>query len=95
MYLGVRAVLAISIERIHAANLVNFGILPLYFQSREDYESLKEGDKITIAGIRGQLAAGDEVHAFANGREIVLKCNLTPEDRKVVLQGGLLVVDPQ
>ena len=95
MYLGVRAVLAISIERIHAANLVNFGILPLYFQNREDYESLKEGDKITIAGIRGQLAAGDDVHAFANGREIVLKCNLTPEDRKVVLQGGLLVVDPQ
>lgn len=91
MFLGIRCVLALSIERIHAANLVNFGILPLYFQSRQDYESLKEGDKITIAGLRGQLAQGDEIHAFANGREFVLKCALTPEDREVVLKGGLLV----
>lgn len=90
MYLGIKAVLAISIERIHAANLVNFGILPLYFQNRQDYEAIKQGDKITIAGLRAQLKAGDDVHAFAGGREIVLKCNLTPADRQVVLKGGLL-----
>lgn len=90
MYLGIKAVLAISIERIHAANLVNFGILPLYFQNRQDYEAIKQGDKITIAGLRAQLKAGDDVHAFASGREIVLKCNLTPADRQVVLKGGLL-----
>lgn len=90
MYLGIKAVLAISIERIHAANLVNFGILPLYFQNRQDYEAIKQGDKITIAGLRAQLKAGDDVHAFVSGREIVLKCNLTPADRQVVLKGGLL-----
>lgn len=90
MYLGIKAVLAISIERIHAANLVNFGILPLYFQNRQDYEAIKQGDKITIAGLRVQLKAGDDVHAFVGGREIVLKCNLTPADRQVVLKGGLL-----
>ena len=90
MYLGIKAVLAISIERIHAANLVNFGILPLYFQNRQDYEAIKQGDKITIAGLRAQLKAGDAVHAFVGGREIVLKCNLTPADRQVVLKGGLL-----
>lgn len=90
MYLGIKAVLAISIERIHAANLVNFGILPLYFQNRQDYEAIKQGDKITIAGMRAQLKAGDDVHAFVGGREIVLKCNLTPADRQVVLKGGLL-----
>ena len=90
MYLGIKAVLAISIERIHAANLVNFGILPLYFQNRQDYEAIKQGDKITIAGLRAQLKAGDDVHAFVDGREIVLKCNLTPADRQVVLKGGLL-----
>ena len=90
MYLGIKAVLAISIERIHAANLVNFGILPLYFQNRQDYEAIKQGDKITIAGLRAQLKAGDDVQAFVGGREIVLKCNLTPADRQVVLKGGLL-----
>ena len=90
MYLGIKAVLAISIERIHAANLVNFGILPLYFQNRQDYEAITQGDKITIAGLRAQLKAGDDVHAFVGGREIVLKCNLTPADRQVVLKGGLL-----
>lgn len=90
MYLGIKAVLAISIERIHATNLVNFGILPLYFQNRQDYEAIKQGDKITIAGLRAQLKAGDDVHAFVGGREIVLKCNLTPADRQVVLKGGLL-----
>lgn len=90
MYLGIKAVLAISIERIHAANLVNFGILPIYFQNRQDYEAIKQGDKITIAGLRAQLKAGDDVHAFVGGREIVLKCNLTPADRQVVLKGGLL-----
>lgn len=90
MYLGIKAVLAISIERIHAANLVNFGILPLYFQNRQDYEAIKQGDKITIAGLHAQLKAGDDVHAFVGGREIVLKCNLTPADRQVVLKGGLL-----
>ena len=76
MYLGIKAVLAISIERIHAANLVNFGILPLYFQNRQDYEAIKQGDKITIAGLRAQLKAGDDVHAFVGGREIVLKGGL-------------------
>ena len=93
MYLGVKAVLAISIERIHAANLVNFGILPLYFQNREDYEGIRQGDAINIADLRQQLANGDLVKATVGGKEIVLKCTLTSADRATVLKGGLLATE--
>lgn len=98
MYLGVKAVIAISIERIHAANLVNFGIIPLYFTRKQDYESLNEGDHITIENLRSQLAAGDDVIALVAGadggerRSMALKCTLTAEDRSTVLNGGALRV---
>jgi aconitate hydratase len=97
MYLGIKAVIAISIERIHAANLVNFGILPLYFTDRADYDKLNAKDRIVIANVREQLAAGDAVKAtvFATdgtSRELTLKCTLTAEDRTTVLNGGALRV---
>ncbi len=97
MYLGIKAVIAISIERIHAANLVNFGILPLYFTDRADYDQLNAKDRIVIDNLREQLAAGDDVKATvyaADGtqRPLVLKCTLTAEDRTTVLNGGALCV---
>ena len=52
MYLGVKAVVAKSIERIHAANLVNFGILPLTFADPADYDRVEQGDEFEIPGVR-------------------------------------------
>ena len=58
MYLGVRAVIAKSFERIHAANLVNFGILPLTFRVESDYDNIDQGDDLEISEAR-KIIAGD------------------------------------
>ena len=95
MYLGVRAVVAISIERIHTANLVNFGILPLYFANPADYQGIQPGDRLRIDDPAAQLSAGDDITATVIGadgqsRALALRCTLTPEDRRMVLAGGAL-----
>jgi aconitate hydratase len=93
MYLGVKAVMAKSVERIHAANLVNFGIVPFTFVSESDYTSLKEGDEMEIPHIRAAIAGGDEViEAFdkTGGRRILLKTELSRRQREIVIAGGLL-----
>ena len=91
MYLGVKAVVAKSIERIHAANLVNFGIVPLYFSAESDYDLLQNGAEIAIPGMRAALEKGsEEVKALAGGKEISLKMNLSQRQREILLAGGLL-----
>ena len=91
MYLGVKAVIAKSIERIHAANLVNFGIVPFSFAKEADWESLPEKTEVAIPGIRKALQAGkDEVSAYAGERQIGLKMNLSLRQREILLAGGLL-----
>lgn len=91
MYLGVKAVIAKSIERIHAANLVNFGIVPFYFANESDYDSLEQGAEIVIPGIRSALEHGDEdVKARIGGKEIKLKTSLSRRQRDILLAGGLL-----
>jgi aconitate hydratase len=91
MYLGVKAVVAKSIERIHAANLVNFGILPLYFAAETDYDLLQNGAEIAIPGMRAALQKGsEEVKALAGGNEINLKMKLSQRQREILLAGGLL-----
>jgi aconitate hydratase len=91
MYLGVKAVIAKSIERIHAANLVNFGILPLSFASESDWESLPEKTQIRIPGIRKALQGGKEIiTAFAGDRQIALNMALSKRQRDILLAGGLL-----
>jgi len=68
MYLGVKGVIAKSIERIHAANLVNFGIVPFTFEKEADWDLLPEKTNIRIPGIRGAIEKGlDSVLAFAEG----------------------------
>ncbi len=61
MYLGVRAVIAKSFERIHAANLVNFGILPLTFINEKDYDQLEQEDELIIASIRDIISSGGDI----------------------------------
>lgn len=95
MYLGIKMVAAFAIERIHAANLVNFGILPLIFTDRSDYDDIAQGDRLEIRGIRGQLAVGAPVSAVIkkfNGDklEIKLNHNLSEEDIGIILAGGRL-----
>ena len=71
MYLGVKAVIAKSFERIHAANLVNFGILPLVFEDPADYDSIEAGDRLSAAGWRDAVAARCAGHGAerAHGRD--------------------------
>ena len=95
MYLGVKAVIAVSIERIHAANLVNFGIVPLLFASSADYDRIAKGDSLKICDIRRQLEVGKTVKAElvkANGKksELELMHNLSAEDISIILPGGCL-----
>jgi aconitate hydratase len=95
MYLGVKAVVAVSIERIHAANLVNFGIVPLIFANSADYDWISQGDSLKICEVRRQLEVGKPVKVElvkVNGgkREIELKHSLSPEDISIILPGGCL-----
>ncbi|MFA4945529.1 MAG: aconitate hydratase [Lentisphaeria bacterium] len=94
-FLGVRAVIALSIERIHAANLVNFGILPLYFQSREDLAKIEPEATLAAADIRGQLQCGATVTLTVRNPgqpAFALACRhqLSAEDLREVLAGGRL-----
>ena len=91
MYLGVKAVIAYAIERIHSANLINFGIIPFTFVNKEDYESLPEGTKITVEGLREKLEKRlFPIMAKAAGKEIALTANLSDEDIRILLAGGRL-----
>lgn len=95
MYLGVKAVVAVSIERIHAANLVNFGIVPFTFADKADYERVSEGDSLSIDGLRESLVAGKPVKArlvkvSGESAEIALSFKLTDEDVRIILAGGRL-----
>jgi aconitate hydratase len=92
MYLGVKAVIARSFERIHAANLINFGILPLTFANESDYDSVSANDTIEIADIKGSLQAGRDLTMkdVTTGGTILLKYALSSRQRDILLAGGML-----
>ena len=93
LYLGVKAVLAKSFARIHRANLINNGILPLTFADAADCDAVSEGDEIVIAEAPAQIAAAAEgaaVTASIAGREVELRLDITPRQRDILLAGGLL-----
>jgi aconitate hydratase len=93
MYLGVRAVMAHSIERIHMDNLVNFGIAPLQFTNMADYASIREGDELVIDDISDKLEKGIKLIPVRNvtqGSVYSLKLELTERQRSIVRSGGLL-----
>ncbi len=91
MYLGVRAVIAKSIERIHLANLINFGIAPLVFKSAEDYESIQPGDELHIADIHAQLRKPELIVTNKTRSGSFSVCHsLTARQIEIVLGGGLL-----
>ena len=95
MYLGVKVVAALAIERIHRANLINFGILPLLFADPADYETIEQGDALLFHGIRSQLAVGKPVEgelvkADGSSRKILFNHPLSGEDIVMILAGGRL-----
>ncbi|MEN3028563.1 MAG: aconitate hydratase [Aquificaceae bacterium] len=91
-FLGVRAVIAKSFARIHHANLVNFGIVPLEFLDKEDYGKFSLGDELEIPELLERLKEGREVVVInrATGEEVPCRYNLTPKQVSVLLAGGLL-----
>ena len=92
MFLGVKAVLAKSFQRIHMSNLVNFGILPLTFRREADYERIDGGDDLEIAGAAASIAAGGPlvIRNRTRGTEIEVAYSLTERQKRIVLAGGLL-----
>jgi aconitate hydratase len=90
-YLGVRIKLAKSFARIHKANLINFGILPLVFENPADYDRLQAGDHLLLPELRRRLLAGDgRLPIQVNGEEIWLQVELSPRHREIIAAGGLL-----
>lgn len=92
MYLGVQAVIAKSIERIHRANLINFCIVPIEFADAQDCEKIKSGDRIEIDNLTEAIKGSDEVRIKDKtaGFEFSGKLSLSGRDREILLSAGLL-----
>jgi len=89
MYLGVQAVVAKSFARIHKKNLINFGIIPLVFENKEDYDTINRGDTIKINNLIKQIM-NETVEAETQAKKINLKLEVSEIDRKVLKAGGKL-----
>ena len=90
MYLGIRCVIAKSFARIHVANLINAGILPLTFENPADYDDLAQDQKLTLENIREGMACGKIRIISDNGKEFTALCNLTKRQQAILMAGGLL-----
>lgn len=92
MYLGIKFVIARSFARIHKANLVNFGILPLEFESEADYDSLTDGETLVVEGVRETIREGKNLvlKRENGGGEIKVSFDLSQREREILLAGGLL-----
>ena len=92
LYLGIKAVVAKSFARIHVANLINFGIVPMTFADETDYEKISEGDKIYIEGFSDAIKNENGLTLVNenNGARVALKLDLTERQRAILLAGGML-----
>ena len=90
LYLGVKAVITKSFARIHAANLITAGILPLTFADPADYDKLAEGDEIVLADIFAAVEAGSMTLTTKAGDRIKLDCAYSPRQIAILKAGGLL-----
>jgi aconitate hydratase len=90
-YLGVRVKLVKSFARIHKANLINFGILPLTFVDPADYDSLQQGDEVVIPDLRQSLTGGAETLTIeTGGKKIAARLEVSARHRQILMAGGLL-----
>ncbi len=91
LHLGVRAVIAQSFARIHAANLINAGILPLTFENAADYDALQQGDTLCLQNVHAGIRQGRLTATVAGcDRQIALLCPLSDRQISILLAGGLL-----
>jgi len=92
LYLGVKAVIAKSFARIHVANLINFGIIPMTLENPDDYEKINEGDELFVEGFASSITSHDSLTLVDKtvGVSVPLKLNLTERQRKILSAGGLL-----
>lgn len=93
LYLGIKAVLVKSFARIHRANLINAGILPLTFVNEADYDKINQGDEIVLADVLADVEADMSKLTVVNkttGVEIPVLCELTGRTKDIILAGGLL-----
>ncbi len=91
LYLGVRAVIAKSFARIHAANLINAGIMPLTFENPEDYEKISQEDEIRISNVFDGMEKGKMIlEDLTTGEKISLVCSFTERQKAILKDGGLL-----
>ena len=90
MYLGVRAIMAKSFERIHSGNLINFGILPLIFKSEADYDRISQGMNFSMTGLIEAVKRGSLIKVNIGGAVIELELLATQRQRRILLAGGLL-----
>ena len=92
MYLGVRLVVARAIERIHQANLVNFGLLPLTFADPADYDRLQAGDELALENVAAAVADATSVQLrnVTQGIELTCRVDLSSRQRRILAAGGLL-----
>ncbi|HHT9116939.1 MAG TPA: aconitate hydratase, partial [Candidatus Wunengus californicus] len=90
MYLGIKAVIAKSFARIHRANLVNFGILPLTFENENDYNSIDQGDTIELPDIRNRLKSKSRITLknVTKNKEVKITHTLTPREVDILCVGG-------
>jgi len=92
-FLGIKAKLVKSFARIHKANLINFGILPLTFLDPSDYDALTQGETLRLDGIRNALQRGEKTLVAQlprSGRKIWLRLDVTDRERSILLAGGLI-----
>lgn len=93
LYLHIRGVIAKSFARIHRANLINNGILPMTFVSEADYDRFRQGDELALENVRAAIAEGREILTLQNrtqGFETLVSLPLTPRQREMILAGGLI-----
>jgi len=89
MHLGVKAVITKSFARIHKANLINFGLLPLNFTNPEDYDKLQQGDTLELTDVAASIRNGKNISMLVNGKtEIELHYQLSEREREIILEGG-------
>lgn len=97
MYLGVRAVIAKTIERIHRANLINFGIIPFAFVNPDDYDTLSAGDELVIENLRDAIQGNGRatVKNLTNNTTFDVETTLSERQQRLLLAGGLLAAVAQ
>ncbi len=92
MYLGLQAVIAKSFARIHKANLINFGILPLTFKNPSDYDKVEKGDRLLIKDVINSMN-GNQIYRIENatkGISFETVSDLNSRQKQIIIKGGLL-----